>query len=264
MDCKKNYEKAIKKIEKDERCRPLCCLGPTGPKGEQGPTGPTGPSTITVGNTVTSDPGTKATVTNSGTNQNAILNFSIPEGNIGPMGPTGPTGPAGPNISRSAYIVTFSDSTAPDGIAVPSNDRLPIGRVELDLTNLVTIDESEETIQFNTAGYYRVSIIISAYCKKTDTDFDPDNDFISIGFRKIDTDNVYIGASEWSYDEIAKQVVAHGIITVENPKNLYELVNVSKQTIYLHNPDLKNIQSSSYFTNSILTIVIDYLGRQSS
>ena len=51
-------------------------------------TGPTGPATITVGTTTTSAPGTSAIVTNTGTNQNAILNFTIPRGETGPTGPT--------------------------------------------------------------------------------------------------------------------------------------------------------------------------------
>lgn len=209
MKCKKNFEKAIKKIEEDEKYRPTCCIGPTGPKGEQGL--------------------------------------------------TGPTGPAGDNLSRAAYIVTFNEDTK-DGIAVLTNERVPLERVELDLTNLVTVDSN--TIQFNTAGYYQITIIMSVYSDKTDTQFDSDNDFVSIGLREINTDNIYIGASEWSTDKIAKQMVAHGIIVVPNPKNIYELVNISKKTIYLHNPDIRNIQSISYFTNSVVTIVIDYLGRQ--
>ena len=70
--------------------------------GPMGPTGPQGPATITVGTTTTGDPGTNASVVNVGTNQNAVLNFTIPRGNtgitgpIGPQGLTGPQGPAGP------------------------------------------------------------------------------------------------------------------------------------------------------------------------
>ena len=73
-------------------------MGPTGP------TGPSGPATIDVGTTTTGDPGTLATVTNSGTLENVVLDFTIPAGATGPTGPagidgvdgaTGPTGPAG-------------------------------------------------------------------------------------------------------------------------------------------------------------------------
>ena len=83
------------------------CFGPTGPTG---PTGPAG-ATITVGVTNTTAPGTNASVVNTGTPSNAILEFNIPAGATGPtgpagpqgaqgiqgeQGPTGPTGPAGP------------------------------------------------------------------------------------------------------------------------------------------------------------------------
>ena len=77
---------------------PTYVIGPTGP------TGPQGPSTIEVGTTTTSLPGEDASVTNSGTDENVVLDFVIPQGEIGPTGPTGatgvqgevgPTGPAG-------------------------------------------------------------------------------------------------------------------------------------------------------------------------
>lgn len=71
------------------KCTPVI-VGPTGP------TGPQGPATITVGTTTTSDPGTNASVVNVGTNQNAVLNFTIPRGATGITGSTGPQGPTGP------------------------------------------------------------------------------------------------------------------------------------------------------------------------
>ena len=72
-------ERAQRIVEEGRRCQPRTCMviGPTGP------TGPTGPATITVGTTTTSDAGTSATVTNTGTNQNAVLNFTIPRGATG-------------------------------------------------------------------------------------------------------------------------------------------------------------------------------------
>lgn len=78
-------------LEEGKKCKDkLQVVGPTGP------TGPAGPATITVGNTTTGDPGTIASVTNVGTNENAILNFTIPAGVQGATGPEGPTGPTGP------------------------------------------------------------------------------------------------------------------------------------------------------------------------
>jgi len=97
------YRNAIERIECDSQFRPIgCCCGGRNVPGPTGPTGPQGPATITVGTTTTTAPGTAASVTNSGTNENVILDFSIPAGATGPTGsqgltgPTGATGPTGP------------------------------------------------------------------------------------------------------------------------------------------------------------------------
>lgn len=64
-------------------------------------------ASVTVGTTTTGAAGTNASVSNSGTTQDAVLNFTIPrgaqgvqgpqgiQGNTGPAGPTGPQGPMG-------------------------------------------------------------------------------------------------------------------------------------------------------------------------
>ena len=73
--------------------------GPAGPKGDPGPAGPKGdpgPVSVTVGTTTTTDAGTSANVTNSGTAENVILVFSIPRGDPGDPGPAGPKGDPGP------------------------------------------------------------------------------------------------------------------------------------------------------------------------
>lgn len=77
--------------------------GPQGPKGETGDTGPTGPkgepgtaATIAIGTVTTGDPGTEASVTNSGTANAAIFNFTIPQGLQGQQGIQGPQGEPGP------------------------------------------------------------------------------------------------------------------------------------------------------------------------
>ena len=99
--CGSNLQRAIEKIKRDSKFKPSCggvIIGPTGP------TGPAGPATITIGTTTTGEAGTDATVINSGTDENVILDFTIPAGATGPTGPagadgaigaTGPTGPAG-------------------------------------------------------------------------------------------------------------------------------------------------------------------------
>ena len=69
------------------------------PRGDTGATGPAGAdgqdgtsATVTVGTTTTGEPGTQASVTNSGTATNAILNFVIPRGDTGAAGADGEDG----------------------------------------------------------------------------------------------------------------------------------------------------------------------------
>lgn len=65
--------------------------------GEQGPPGISGEAaTIQVGTVTTGAEGSQAAVTNNGTANAAILNFTIPKGDTGPQGPQGETGPQGP------------------------------------------------------------------------------------------------------------------------------------------------------------------------
>ena len=50
MNCNDSYERALKKIEHDKKCKPSCFsqVGPTGPTGPTGPSGgPTGPTGAT-------------------------------------------------------------------------------------------------------------------------------------------------------------------------------------------------------------------------
>jgi hypothetical protein len=70
--------------------------------------------TITIGTTLTGNPGTSASVTNSGTSSNAILDFVIPRGLPGPTGPQGPVGPQGPT-GTSATISIGTTTTGDPG-----------------------------------------------------------------------------------------------------------------------------------------------------
>ena len=172
------------------------------------------------------------------------------------------TGPAGPSLLKSSYIVTYNYNTKEDGISVASGERIPLGRIELDATNLVELNKEDKTISFSTIGYYKIFFTISAYPKVNTPDFDPTKDIVSVGFRLTNTDDVYVGVGQWVFNGEAVELVAQGIISVPNPNDKYELVNLSKETIYLNTPDIKNIASISYFSNPLVTMVIEYLGRQ--
>ena len=142
------FDNKIKKILEEGKkcnCTPII-VGPTGPTGPSignqviagisgptgptGPTGPHGPASIAVGVTTTTDPGTNASVTNVGTDDNVILNFNIPKGETGPIGPqgipgiegpTGPTGPTGPQgLQGLQGIQGPTGPTGPTGPAGPT------------------------------------------------------------------------------------------------------------------------------------------------
>ena len=81
-------------------------------------------ATVTVGSTTTGNAGTNASVTNSGTNLAATLNFTIPKGDTGSAGaastvagPTGPTGAAGAAGADGKTVLngTGSPSGGSDG-----------------------------------------------------------------------------------------------------------------------------------------------------
>lgn len=94
-----------------------------------------GSSTIAVGTTTTGAPGTNASVVNSGTPTDAVLEFTIPRGATGAAGTNGtngtngapgapgadgadgapgPPGPSVPVVVRQAYITNLGRITLPD------------------------------------------------------------------------------------------------------------------------------------------------------
>ena len=119
-------------------------VGPAGPQGIQGETGPAGPAgpqgpagttpTIQIGNVATVPAGSSASVTNSGTSTDVVLNFEIPQGEIGATGqPTNisigtvTTLPAGSNatvVSSGTPMDAVLDFGIPQG---PQGETGPAG-----------------------------------------------------------------------------------------------------------------------------------------
>ena len=93
---------------------------------------------VTVGSTTTGDPGTEASVTNSGDAQNVVLNFTIPQGAQGiqgpagadgadgaqgPQGDTGPEGPQGPaGANGTNATITSATATIDNNTGTPAVD----------------------------------------------------------------------------------------------------------------------------------------------
>ncbi len=189
-----------------------------------GPTGPTGPKChFDVGVVIVGD---DPKVSIEEKNDKEILNFTLPKGVEGPTGPS--------KIS-AAYLVSFNgDHYSLDGLEVRSNERLPIMREEIDTDGLVDLDSSTNVIQFSKIGYYKITFVVDAYVPYFGDEFDPKIDFVTIGFRLVGTDDVFIGSSQWIYDESPLKLTSQGIITVNNISNAYELVNLTNRSIYLN------------------------------
>lgn len=95
-----NAESIAKEIQ--QQAESGAFKGDQGEKGEKGDTGPQGEpgadgaaATVTVGSVTTGEPDTPASVTNSGTQNAAVLDFVIPQGVKGDKGDKGDTGAQG-------------------------------------------------------------------------------------------------------------------------------------------------------------------------
>ena len=87
--------------------------GATGAKGDKGDTGDKGDAaTVTAGTTTTGNPGTNASVVNSGSTSAAVFDFTIPRGATGATGSQGIPGTDGDNAY--CYIAYASDASGTD------------------------------------------------------------------------------------------------------------------------------------------------------
>ena len=99
--------------------------GPPGPPGERGEPGRDGQdgrnATITVGTTTTGNPGTNASVVNTGTESDAVLNFVIPRGEQGVQGIQGEQGEPGIDGAAATIQVGSVTTVAADYPATVTN-----------------------------------------------------------------------------------------------------------------------------------------------
>ena len=94
--------------------------GKDGVDGQQGPKGDTALS-VTVG---TVSEGTTASVTNSGTNKDLVLNFVIPKGEKGEKGDTGPKGADGSTILPIASATTLGGIKVGENLTIAEDGTL--------------------------------------------------------------------------------------------------------------------------------------------
>jgi hypothetical protein len=79
-------------------------------------------ATIQIGTVTTGAPGSSATITNSGTESEAVFNFTIPRGDIGSTGATGAAGATGTTGAQGP-----TGATGPQGPTGPQGETGPAG-----------------------------------------------------------------------------------------------------------------------------------------
>lgn len=184
------------------------------------------------------------------------------QGIQGPQGDIGPTGPTGPEKISSAYLVTFNSGYSSTGYELVKGGRVPLTRAEINMDQICDLNTNDSTLQFSKTGYYKITFIANATVTEESEEFNPLRDLIGLGFKLVGTDNIYVGDSQWIFfDEPSVKLVGQGIISVENIANAYEIVNISNRTIYLSTPDIKSLDTNSYFANTLISVTIEYLGR---
>ena len=92
---------------------------PQGAPGSGG--GGSGTVSVTVGETTTGEPGTEASVVNSGDNQNVVLEFTIPRGEAGQDGAAGADGQDGAAAGFGEPTATVDDTSGTPSVKVTSS-----------------------------------------------------------------------------------------------------------------------------------------------
>lgn len=121
---------------------PAGATGPQGPKGDTGATGATGPAgqaaTIAVGTVTTGQPGTSATVTNSGTSSAAVFDFTIPQGEKGDAGAITTVQTTGTSqtdvmsqVATSQMIFPSGSETSKENIAIGADAEAKYGSLAI-------------------------------------------------------------------------------------------------------------------------------------
>jgi len=148
--------------------------GPQGPQGEPGTPGAAGANaSVSVGSTNTGAAGSDAAVTNSGTAQNAVFNFTIPRGATGATGAAGSQGPQGPKGDQGdrgptgygvvaggsdGYVLAKASNADYDTEWIPAGAAPPVSSVDsrtgdVTLSDLYDASGAAATAQSNAESY---------------------------------------------------------------------------------------------------------------
>lgn len=216
--------------------------GPQGPKGEQGATGPEGPI------------GPQGVAGIQGIQ--GVQGERGPQGEQGVTGPTGPQGLPGTLDIPTGYFFTSNEGAAQSGREVPSLYPLPL-EVEVFNNNsdIFYFSNRNNTITILKPGIYKINFIVQA--RTSEQPVLPQDNFISVGFKKVNEETIYAGSSVWGNKSTPVLLNGQGIINLTYGKELFELVNLSKSSIFLQSPDLDNLNTESSFSSPVVSIIIE-------
>jgi len=196
--------------------------GPQGVKGDKGDTGDTGPqgatgakgdpgtnATVYVGTTTTGEPGTQASVRNSGTENNAVLNFTIPQGATGAVGPANTLSIG--SVTRGADASATITGDAPNqtlNLVLPKGDTGPTGP---------TGPQGPQGVQGVQGVPGKDFSIYKTYASVAEMNADaanvPEGEFVMIASTTQDPDNakLYVKNGEGSFTYLSDLSGAQGI-----------------------------------------------------
>jgi len=160
----------------------------------------------------------------------------------------------GPDDIRCSQIITYEDNYPSEEL-----ERIPLTRIEIDCEGLIKL-YNDSSFSFNKKGHYKITFIVNAYVPQLGIYFDDTKDCVAVGLKETGTDNIYVGGSGFTKEDDAHNMIATGLLSVVDTTKVYELVNLSKRSIYLKTSKLENIHTDSYFVNSPVIVMIDYLG----
>ena len=181
------------------------------------------------------------------------------KGEKGDNGEKGDKGEAGYSLFSTAFITTLRspDFVIPNGgFNVPSQGRVPLGEIQESAgEEIVRIDKDQNTIKILNEGKYKVNFILNAYTQISGEQFDLNADFVAVGFRKVDSDEVIAGANDWSSYEVPHNISGQGIFSAETGDE-FELVNLHVRPMYIMGGRKEQTFTSSYMITPVMTMII--------
>ena len=246
--------------------------GDTGATGATGLTGATGPqgspaATIAINSTTTATAGSNATVLNSGTANNVLLDFVIPRGADGAAGATGPAGAAGTNANidpiatRISLQSTITSSTGVNSNWYPlANNLYSIGQ-PIDVAVGATSNRFWKTIYSNTGTInssdqrLKTEIISSSLGLDFINNLNPVSyKFIEGGKKVIDEEIVSVPGTRTHYGLIAQEVKS--VLDEANVEDFGGWVLIDKD-----NPDSEQALRYEEFISPLIKAVQELTAR---